>query len=207
MREWLLTSALSQSLLLQCSGYASSAVVTLVSQAHSTEQIPRYANGREGGPTAAVMAYRNPNITVTVVDMNEERTRRWQSKHLPIHEPSLNDIVRIARDGTEARVEVDGTTSPARQPNLFFSIDCSRHIAMADIVFLSVNTPTKSNGLGAGFATDISMFESAARSVALVAKPGAIIVEKSTVPCRTADMVYDIVSVQPFSIPKILSDI
>jgi UDPglucose 6-dehydrogenase len=70
----------------------------------------------------------------------------------------------------------------------------SRHIAMADIVFLSVNTPTKSNGLGAGYATDMSMFESAARSVALIAKPGAVIVEKSTVPCRTADMVYEIVS-------------
>jgi UDPglucose 6-dehydrogenase len=81
------------------------------------------------------------------------------------------------------------------------------HIAVADIVFLSVNTPTKSNGLGAGFATDISMFESATRSVALVAKPGAIIVEKSTVPCRTADMVYDIVSVQPVSTPDIFTDI
>ena len=153
------------------------------------------------------MAYGNPDITVTVVDMNEERTRRWQSKHLPIHEPGLNDIVRIARDGTEARVEADGTTSRARQPNLFFSTDCSMHIAVADIVFLSVNTPTKSNGLGAGFATDISMFESATRSVALVAKPGAIVVEKSTVPCRTADMVYDIVSVQPVSTPDIFTDI
>lgn len=140
------------------------------------------------------MAYSNPDITVTVVDMNEERTRRWQSRHLPIHEPGLSDVVRIARDGTEAEVKADGTIMPGRQPNLFFSTDCSKYIAMADIIFLSVNTPTKSNGLGAGFATDISMFESAATSVALIAKPGAVIVEKSTVPCRTAEMVYDIVS-------------
>lgn len=140
------------------------------------------------------MAYCNPNLTVTVVDMNEERTRGWQSKHLPIHEPCLVDIVRIARDGASEKTDSTGKTFPAREPNLFFSTDCSKHIAMADIVFLSVNTPTKSNGLGAGYATDISMFESAARSVALVAKPGAVIVEKSTVPCRTARMVYDVVS-------------
>lgn len=142
------------------------------------------------------MAYCNPDIIVTVVDMNEERTRRWQSKHLPIHEPCLVDVVRIARDGAGPTVNPDGKMSSARAPNLFFSTDCSKHIAMADIVFLSVNTPTKSNGLGAGYATDISMFESAARSVALVAKPGAVIVEKSTVPCRTARMVYDVVSLR-----------
>jgi UDPglucose 6-dehydrogenase len=194
MLEWLFTPAFLQPLILQCSEYASLAVVTLVSQACLTGRVPWYTNREKGGPTAAVMAYGNPDITVTVVDMNEERISRWQSKHLPIHEPGLNDIVRVARDGTEAGFGADGTTSPARQPNLFFSIDCSSHIAMADMIFLSVNTPTKSNGLGAGHATDISMFESAARSVALVAKPGAIIVEKSTVPCRTADMVYDIVS-------------
>lgn len=161
-----------------------------------TRHVSRCTNSSTGGPTAAVMAYNNPNITVTVVDMNEERTSRWRSRHLPIHEPGLNDIVRVARDGTEAGVGADGSSTPARQPNLFFSTDCTKHIAMADIVFLSVNTPTKSNGLGAGYATDLSMFESAARSVALVAKPGAVIVEKSTVPCRTADMVYEIVSCQ-----------
>lgn len=131
--------------------------------------------------------------------MSEDRIRRWRSKHLPIHEPGLSDIVRIARDGVEARTKSNGISEPAREPNLFFSTDCNMHIASADVVFLSVNTPTKTHGLGAGYATDISMFESAARSVAMVAKPGAIIVEKSTVPCRTAEMVYDIVSLDPRS--------
>jgi UDPglucose 6-dehydrogenase len=194
MRQRLLVPALSELSLLQCAGYALLAVATSVSQAHKSPHVRGNADRGSGGPTAAVMAYGNPDITVTVVDMNEERTRRWQSKHLPIHEPGLNDIVRVARDGTEVIVEADGCTTPERRPNLFFSTDSTRHIAMADIVFLSVNTPTKSNGMGAGYATDMSMFESAARSVALIAKPGAVIVEKSTVPCRTADMVYEIVS-------------
>lgn len=190
--------ALCQSLLLQSVGSALSEVATSVGQAHLTRHVVRFADSRAGGPTAAVMAYNNPNITVTVVDMNEERTGRWQSRHLPIHEPGLKDIVRVARDGTEASVGADASAPSGRQPNLFFSTDCTKHIAMADIIFLSVNTPTKSNGLGAGYATDLSMFESAARSVALVATPGAVIVEKSTVPCRTADMVYEIVSRRPF---------
>jgi len=134
------------------------------------------------------------------VDLNEERIKRWRSKHLPIHEPGLVDVVRIARDGANA-VELSGMSSfqrqrtlPARQPNLFFSSDCDEHISAADMVFLSVNTPTKTDGLGAGAATDISMFEAAARSIALIAKPGAVIVEKSTVPCRTAQVIRDILS-------------
>ncbi|USW50552.1 Putative UDP-glucose/GDP-mannose dehydrogenase, NAD(P)-binding domain superfamily [Septoria linicola] len=142
--------------------------------------------GYVGGPTAAVIAYSCPQISVTVVDKSAQRIDQWKSKHLPIHEPGLKDIVRQAREGT------DGPMS--RSQNLFFSTDCDTHIAMADIIFLAVNTPTKVRGIGAGAATDISMFESAARSVALVAKPGAIIVEKSTVPCRTAEMVRDILS-------------
>lgn len=145
------------------------------------------------------MAYCNPDIAVYVVDMNEDRIGSWRSKHLPIHEPGLADLVRIARDGSKA-IEEDQDrgvkAQPPRQPNLFFSTDCNAQIAAADIVFLSVNTPTKISGYGAGAATDISMFESAAKSVALAAKPGAVIVEKSTVPCRTAEMVRDIVSMQ-----------
>nr|POF12952.1 udp-glucose 6-dehydrogenase 3 [Quercus suber] len=166
-----------------------------------------------GGPTAAIIAYCNPNISVTVVDMNETRIQRWQSKHLPIHEPGLEDVVRIARDGAN-EVDLSDNDSdcerrrlPCREPNLFFSTDCNRHIAAADIVFLSVNTPTKMSGLGAGAATDISMFESAARSVALVAKEGAIIVEKSTVPCRTAKVVRDIFNFHRPGVPfEILSN-
>lgn len=149
----------------------------------------KLADPPTGGPTAAVLAYCNPHINVTVVDMNQDRISRWRSQHLPIDEPGLNDIVRIARDGANATAEEE-----LRNANLFFSADCANHIAAADIIYLSVNTPTKLSGIGAGAATDISMFEAAARSVALSAKPGAIIVEKSTVPCRTADVIREIVS-------------
>lgn len=146
-----------------------------------------------------MLAFANPQIQVTVVDKDNSRINRWQSRHLPIHEPGLYDLVRIARDGTNAtgitRGEAEASvTLPERAPNLFFSTDCDRHVGDADIIFLSVNTPTKMVGVGAGAATNISIFESAMRSIALVAKPGAIIVEKSTVPCRTAQVVRDIVS-------------
>lgn len=138
-----------------------------------------------------MMAYCNPDIEVAVVDMNAERIRSWQSKHLPFHEPGLPEIVRIARDGAN-EVEDSGILA-ARKPNLVFSTECSAHIASADIIFVSVNTPTKTVGWGAGAATDMWMFESAAKNIAHAATPGAIIVEKSTVPTRTAEMVRDIV--------------
>ncbi|KAF7192823.1 UDP-glucose 6-dehydrogenase 1 [Pseudocercospora fuligena] len=155
--------------------------------------------GYVGGPTAAVIANQCPSIRVTVVDKSQSRIQQWQSKHLPIHEPGLSDVVRLARDGT---------SGPAsRAPNLFFSTDCDEHIATADIIYLAVNTPTKTNGIGAGAATDISMFESAARSVAMVAQSGAIIVEKSTVPCRTAEMVREILNFHRPGIPfEVLSN-
>jgi UDPglucose 6-dehydrogenase len=83
---------------------------------------------------------------------------------------------------------------PARQPNLFFSTEVSRYISEADIVLVSVNTPTKSKGMGAGSATDMTAFEAVTGMVARHARPGAIIVEKSTVPCRTAELVKETVS-------------
>lgn len=153
-----------------------------------------------GGPTAAVIALHNPNIRVTVVDKDETRICRWNSKHLPIYEPGLIDVVRVARDGISAIVvSADGDTAtktelPARLPNLFFSTDVSQCISEADIVFLSVNTNTKSAGVGAGEATNMVALESATTEIAVSAKPGTIIVEKSTVPCRTAQMVYETVS-------------
>ena len=164
--------------------------------------------GYVGGPTAAVIAFANPQIQVTVVDRDSRRIKSWQSKHLPIHEPGLNDIVRITRDGSRAAIITHGgnektATLPERVPNLFFSTECDEHIRVADIVFLSVNTPTKTAGIGAGAATNIAAFESAMRSIAMVAKPGAIIVEKSTVPCRTAEMVQDIVSLLDMLISEV----
>ncbi|XXG95227.1 hypothetical protein Hte_001487 [Hypoxylon texense] len=175
--------------------------------------------GYVGGPTAAVMAYQNPHLRVTVVDKNEQRIRRWNSEHLPIYEPGLGDIVRIARDGSRkfqfTNEPVDQCqrphllnfpgrnflqhdaqiTVPARLPNLFFSTQVGECIREADIVLIAVNTPTKMKGVGAGSATDMTSFEAVASEVAQHARPGAIIVEKSTVPCRTADLVKNTMAV------------
>lgn len=174
-----------------------------------------------GGPTAAVIAFNNPHLRVTVVDLNETRIRRWNSRHPPIYEPGLEDIVRVARDGTKKTSFVDAeptdslssdeeilpdahqthqkhnTVLPARQPNLFFSTEVGPSIAEADIVLVAVNTPTKTRGAGKGCATDMTAFEAVTADVARHARPGAIIVEKSTVPCRTAAMVQETVSLGP----------
>ncbi|KAM0449988.1 hypothetical protein ACHAO4_006867 [Trichoderma viride] len=158
--------------------------------------------GYVGGPTAAVVAFQNPHIKVTVVDRDVTRIRRWNSRHPPIYEPGLHDIVRIARDGgretnisgqpSDEIVSEKGETSVARrEPNLFFSTDVAGHIAEADIVLVAVNTPTKERGVGAGSATDMTAFEAVTGFVAQYAREGAIIVEKSTVPCRTAQLVAD----------------
>lgn len=190
-----------------------------------------------GGPTAAVIALNNPSIRVNVVDLDETRIRRWNSRHPPIYEPGLEDIVRVARDGTRKTVLSseprtlsssssssssnpsvgtlpDGpaaeygskgqsaTTVPARQPNLFFSTDVGKCISEADIVLIAVNTPTKTRGAGQGRATDMTTFEAVTADVARHAKPGAIIVEKSTVPCRTAQMVQETVRTLPPSGPR-----
>ncbi|KAK4099015.1 nucleotide sugar dehydrogenase [Parathielavia hyrcaniae] len=149
------------------------------------------------GPTAAVIAYHNPQILVNVVDLNEQRVAAWNSAHLPIHEEGLLKVVRIARDGTlDATVSLSRLARPlevkARQPNLVFSTKVVESIAEADIIFICVNTPTKTQGLGAGSMADVSAVESASRTVAKHAKTGAIIVEKSTVPCGTARMIQDI---------------
>ncbi|SPQ22640.1 04935053-e902-4624-82b7-30b70c4e37d0 [Thermothielavioides terrestris] len=153
--------------------------------------------GFVGGPTAAVIAYHNPQILVNVVDLNEQRVAAWNSAHLPIHEDGLLKVVRIARDGTlDTAVSLSGVDHPvqlkARQPNLTFSTDVVGAIVQADIIFICVNTPTKMQGLGAGAMADVSAVESATRTVAEHARPGTIIVEKSTVPCGTARMIQDI---------------
>ncbi|KAG4415013.1 hypothetical protein IFR04_011834 [Cadophora malorum] len=167
--------------------------------------------GYVGGPTAAVIAFQNPDIRVTVVDKDANRIRKWNSQHPPIHEPGLNEIVRVARDGTNAtKVNIDGAFTaelPARLPNLFFSTEVSKCVSEADIVFLSVNTPTKITGIGAGAATNMVALEGATKDIALAAKPGAIIVEKSTVPCRTAQIVRDTLEIHRPGVPfEILSN-
>ncbi|WVF68339.1 hypothetical protein IAT40_003104 [Kwoniella sp. CBS 6097] len=122
--------------------------------------------GYVGGPTCAVI----PNIQVTIVDLNQARIDAWNSDNLPIYEPGLDEVVKSARG-----------------KNLFFSTDVDKGILEADLIFVSVNTPTKKSGIGAGFAADLKFLQLATRRIAEVATSSKIVVEKSTVPCRTAD--------------------
>ena len=162
------------------------------------------------------MALHNPALRVTVIDRDEQRIRRWNSAHLPIREPDLNSIVRVTRDGLEARPVPAGEAqippendafSQARPANLFFTTACTESIAKADMIFIAVNTPTKTFGTGAGHATDMTAFECVIQDIAKHARPDVILVEKSTVPCRTAKMVQDILDdVRPGSRMQILSN-
>ena len=131
--------------------------------------------GYVGGPTMAVIALKCPAIEVVVVDISEPRIAGWNSERLPIYEPGLDDVVRQCRGR-----------------NLFFSTEVHRHVGDADIVFVSVNTPTKTCGLGAGKAADLTYWESAARMIADVSRSDKIVVEKSTVPVKTAEAIEKI---------------
>jgi UDPglucose 6-dehydrogenase len=126
--------------------------------------------GYVGGPTMAVIAKNCPQHRVVVVDVNQTRIDAWQSDQLPIYEPGLDEIIRHARG-----------------QNLFFSTEVDRHIGEADIIFVSVNTPTKSFGQGAGKAADLQFWERAARQILLNSSSSKIVVEKSTVPVRAAE--------------------
>jgi len=133
--------------------------------------------GYVGGPTMAVIALKCPKVVVTVVDISSQRINGWNSDHLPIYEPGLDDVVKQCRG-----------------KNLFFSTDVEKHVSEADIVFVSVNTPTKTHGLGAGKAADLTYWESAARMIADVSKSDKIVVEKSTVPVKTAEAIEKILT-------------
>ena len=126
--------------------------------------------GYVGGPTMAMIAAQCPDIRVTVVDMDTARIDAWNSDQLPIYEPGLHEVVMSARGR-----------------NLFFSTDIDRGIREAEIVFVSVNTPTKTYGIGAGSASDLTNVELCARRIAAVANGNKIVVEKSTLPVRTAE--------------------
>jgi len=133
--------------------------------------------GYVGGPTCAVIAQQCPDITVTVVDINEQRIQQWNSEALPIYEPGLEDIVKKCRG-----------------KNLFYSTDIVGSIKDADLVFISVNTPTKMYGVGKGRAADLTYVESCARTIAEHATGCKLIVEKSTVPVRAAESINQIFS-------------
>ncbi|XP_071443951.1 UDP-glucose 6-dehydrogenase-like [Hetaerina americana] len=131
--------------------------------------------GYVGGPSCSVMAMKCPDITVTVVDKSRERIAQWNSEKLPIYEPGLDAVVRECRGR-----------------NLFFSTDIETAIREAELIFISVNTPTKTFGMGKGRAADLKYVEGAARMIASVAAGDKIVVEKSTVPVRAAESVLKI---------------
>jgi UDPglucose 6-dehydrogenase len=134
--------------------------------------------GYVGGPTMAIIAQKCPNIKVTVVDLNADRIAAWNDPNIdniPIYEPGLSAIV-----------------GDARNRNLFFSTDVDSAIDEAQMIFISVNTPTKTYGAGKGMASDLKYIELCARQIAKIAKTDKIVVEKSTLPVRTAEAVKSI---------------
>jgi UDPglucose 6-dehydrogenase len=134
--------------------------------------------GYVGGPTMAVIAQKCPHIQVTVVDLNVERIAAWNdtnADNIPIYEPGLSAIV-----------------AETREKNLFFSTDVEKAIDEAQIIFISVNTPTKTYGKGKGMAADLKYIELCARQIAKIAKDNKIVVEKSTLPVRTAEAIKSI---------------
>lgn len=133
--------------------------------------------GYVGGPTMAMIAKQCPDINVCVVDINEDRIAQWNSDKLPVYEPGLTEIVQQCRD-----------------KNLTFTTNVSESIRAADMVFISVNTPTKTFGVGAGRAANLEYVEKCARQIADVSEGHKIVVEKSTLPVRTAEAVKRILS-------------
>ncbi|MFT3903818.1 MAG: UDP-glucose 6-dehydrogenase [Niabella sp.] len=134
--------------------------------------------GYVGGPTMSVIALKNPDIKVTVVDINESRIAAWNNpdvSQIPVYEPGLDKVV-----------------AEARNRNLFFSTDVDAAIQEAEMIFISVNTPTKTYGEGKGQAADLKWMELCARQIATVSKSDKIVVEKSTLPVRTAETVKNI---------------
>lgn len=155
--------------------------------------------GYVGGPTMSIIAQKCPDIKVTVVDLNEKRIAAWNDpdvNNIPIYEPGLSEIV-----------------AEARGRNLFFSTEVDKAIDEAEMIFISVNTPTKTYGVGKGMAADLKYIELCARQIARVAKTDKIVVEKSTLPVRTAGAIRDIldntgngVNFQILSNPEFLAE-
>jgi UDPglucose 6-dehydrogenase len=135
-----------------------------------TQDILCIGAGYVGGPTMAVIADKCPHLKVTVVDINPARIAAWNSDDLPIYEPGLLDVVRRARGR-----------------NLFFTTDVAAGIRAADVIFVSVNTPTKTFGEGAGRAADLQYWEKTAREILANSDRSKVVVEKSTLPVRTAE--------------------
>ena len=136
--------------------------------------------GYVGGPTMTMMASKCPDYNFNVVDINEKRIASWNNKDLlklPVFEPGLKELI-----------------AKTRNKNLFFSTNIKQAIESADIIFISVNTPTKTKGLGAGKSSDLKWVEASARQVARYSKGYTIVVEKSTLPVRTAEVIKNILN-------------
>jgi UDPglucose 6-dehydrogenase len=133
--------------------------------------------GYVGGPTMAVIALKCPHINITVVDANPKKIKAWNGPldGLPVYEPGLAEVVKEARGR-----------------NLFFSDDISGNIEKAEMIFMAVNTPTKTEGEGAGMAADLRYVEACARDIAKYSKSDKIVIEKSTLPVRTAERIKEI---------------
>ena len=142
--------------------------------------------GYVGGPTMAVIADKCPEINVYVVDKNESRIDSWNSSNfdeLPVYEPGLKDILKRVRN-----------------KNLFFSADSKTYIKQADAIFISANTPVKTSGLGAGQASNLRWVESCTREIAELAEGHTIVIEKSTLPVKTAEIIKEILNTNVESI-------
>ena len=137
--------------------------------------------GYVGGPTMAVIANQCPDINIYVVDTNHEKINAWNSKslhNLPVYEPGLDKLIKATRN-----------------KNLFFSKDIDRAIRESQIIFLAVNTPTKNSGEGKGYAADLTYVEKCAERIAKISMSDKIIVEKSTLPVRTAEKIKEVINV------------
>ncbi len=145
--------------------------------------------GYIGGPTMAAIADHNHARKVVVVDINKARIDAWNSDRLPIYEPGLDEVVKRRRG-----------------KNLFFSTDIDKAIRDCDIIFVGVNTPTKTFGRGAGCASDLQYWEATARNIVKVANRDKIVVEKSTLPVRTAEAMERILSRHPKHHFEVLSN-
>ena len=136
--------------------------------------------GYVGTPTMAVIALKSPNLKVIVVDSNKSRIDAWNSSNsydFPVKEPGLDDIIKEVRN-----------------KNLFFSSDIDKYIDESEMIFLAVNTPTKKEGEGKGFAADLTNIDECAKQIARVSSSNKIIVEKSTLPVRTAERLKEIIN-------------
>merc|ERR1740129_2281883 len=149
-----------------------------------TNKVVCIGAGYVGGPTMVTIARKCPSLQVVVVDLNRDRIEAWNSDKLPIYEPGLEEVVKECRGR-----------------NLFFSTNVQQAIEEADIIFASVNTPTKKQGVGAGRAADLRFIEGVGRDIAKWSTRSKIVIEKSTVPVKTAQALNRVLTAHEFIAP------